>query len=91
MSHLTASKDQMILRVRRIIGQLQAVERALEADAPCAVTLHRVAAVRGAVGGLVDRIVEDHLRAHVAQPGLTDAERNAGAEEVLAAIRRYSK
>ena len=91
MAHLQANRQQLIRRVRRITGQLQAVERALEEDAPCAVTLHRVAAVRGAVNGLLDEILEDHLREHVAHPRLSEAERAAGAEELLAVIRRYAK
>lgn len=91
MSHLAANRQPLINRVRRIAGQLAAVERALEGDADCATTLQRVAAVRGAVNGLLDEIVEDHLREHVARPGLTDAERAAGAEELLAVIRRYTR
>jgi DNA-binding FrmR family transcriptional regulator len=91
MAHTQANKEQLVKRVRRIAGQIQAVERALQEDAPCAVTLHRVAAVRGAINGLLDEILEDHLREHVAHPGLTDADRAAGAEELLTVIRRYSK
>jgi DNA-binding FrmR family transcriptional regulator len=91
MTHASANKEQLVLRVRRIVGQVQAVERALEGDAPCSVTLHRVAAVRGAINGLLEEIIEDHLREHVARPGLADAERAEGAEELLAVIRRYSK
>ncbi|HUD28154.1 MAG TPA: metal-sensing transcriptional repressor, partial [Novosphingobium sp.] len=57
----------------------------------CSEVLHLVAAVRGAVNGLLDEIIADHLQAHVAAPGLTDAERAEGAEELLAVIRRYAK
>jgi DNA-binding FrmR family transcriptional regulator len=81
----------LIARVRRIAGQVAAVERELTADASCTKVLHLVAAVRGAVNGLVDEIIADHLEAHVAAPGLSDAERGEGAEELLAVIRRYSK
>jgi DNA-binding FrmR family transcriptional regulator len=93
MSHLSSpqQKQDLINRVRRIAGQIEAVERALTDDAPCAVTLQRVAAVRGAINGLMDEIVEEHLHDHVARPGLTDAERAAGAEELAVVIRRYSK
>jgi len=91
MSHLHESKDSLIARVRRIAGQVAAVERELTGDASCATVLHRVAAVRGAVNGLMDEIIADHLEAHVSRPGLTDAERAEGAEELLAVIRRYAK
>jgi DNA-binding FrmR family transcriptional regulator len=91
MSHLHSDDGALLKRVRRIAGQVGAIERALEADAECAKVLHLVAAVRGAVNGLLDEIIADHLEAHVAKPGLCDAERAAGAKELLAVIRRYSR
>ncbi len=39
----------------------------------------------------MDEIIEDHVREHVASPTLSDEERNKGVEELLEAIRRYSK
>ena len=90
MAHLSGSNSDLIARVRRIGGQAAAVERALREEAECATVLHRVAAVRGAVNGLLDEIIAEHLEAHVARSGLTDDERSAGAEELLVAIRRYS-
>jgi FrmR/RcnR family transcriptional regulator, repressor of frmRAB operon len=91
MAHLSSNKDSLLKRVKRIQGQLQAIERALEADADCAQTLHLVAATRGAMNGLTDEIIESHARSHVAAPDLTDEERSQGLEELLAAIRRYAK
>ena len=90
MSHV---KDDpaLVQRVRRIAGQVAAIERALVEEKECAITLHLVAAARGAMNGLMDQIVEAHVEAHVAAPGLTDAERARGAEELIAAIRRYAK
>ncbi len=90
MAHL--KNDQALMsRVRRISGQLAAVERAIDGEADCASVLQQVAAVRGAVNGLMDEILESHLREHVAAPGLSDAARAQGAEELMAAIRRYAK
>ncbi len=91
MSHLSESSTDLIARVRRIGGQVAAIERALASDAPCANVLHQVAAVRGAVNGLLDEVIADHLTEHVARADLSDAERSAGAEELLAVIRRYAK
>ncbi|CAI8915843.1 FrmR/RcnR family transcriptional regulator, repressor of frmRAB operon [Pseudomonas sp. IT-P253] len=91
MSHIHEHKDDLLNRVRRISGQVQAVERALESNADCAKTLHLVAAVRGAVNGLLDQFIEAHAREHVAHPGLSDEERAEGLEDLLQAIRRYSK
>lgn len=91
MGHLSGSNADLIARVRRIAGQINAVERELSADVACGKVLHLVAAVRGAVNGLMDEIIAEHVEAHVARPGLTDEERAEGADELLAVIRRYAK
>lgn len=91
MAHLSGSNTDLIARVRRIGGQVSAVERSLREEADCADVLHLVAAVRGAVTGLLEEIIAEHLEQHVARSGLTDEERHQGAEELLAAIRRYAK
>jgi DNA-binding FrmR family transcriptional regulator len=91
MAHLVEKKGELLARVRRIAGQVAAVERGLERDAGCADILHLVAAVRGAVNGLLDEIIVDHLKEHVAGPALTDAQRARGAEELMTVIRRYVK
>ncbi|CAN5735878.1 metal/formaldehyde-sensitive transcriptional repressor [soil metagenome] len=91
MAHLSKQNDALLARVRRIAGQVAAIERALTAEEDCTTTLHLVAGVRGAVGGLMDEIIQAHLREHVAHPALSDAERQEGAEELIKALRRYSK
>ncbi len=90
MAHLSHD-EALVKRVRRIAGQVAAIERALTEGADCATTLHLAAAVRGAVNGLMDEIIEAHMDAHVAAPGLSDAERAQGADELRTAIRRYSR
>lgn len=77
--------------MKRLAGQIEAIDKALLRDAPCAELLHQVAGVRGAVNGLLDEIVESHLLEHVARPGLSDEERAQGAEELKAVICRYAK
>ena len=91
MAHLTTENDALLMRVRRIAGQVAAIERALGKADSCTTTLHLVAATRGAISGLMDEIIKAHVREHVARPDLPDDERAAGAEELIAAIRRYSK
>ncbi|CAN7568827.1 metal/formaldehyde-sensitive transcriptional repressor [Phenylobacterium sp. LjRoot219] len=90
MAHLN-SQPELIARVRRLTGQLAAVERALTNGGDCASVLQQVAAIRGAVNGLMEEILETHLREHVAAPDLTPAARAQGADDVIAAIRRYAK
>ena len=62
----------------------------LVADAPCTDTLNLVAAVRGAVAGLMDELVEEHLRCHVAAPELSPEQRAQGADELAVILRRYA-
>ncbi|WP_424813688.1 metal/formaldehyde-sensitive transcriptional repressor [Roseococcus sp. YIM B11640] len=91
MAHLTCHRDPLLARVRRIAGQVAALEKAIAGDVGCAEVLHQAAGVRGAIAGLMDELIEDHLREHVARPGLTDEERAAAAKELAAVIRRYGK
>jgi len=89
--HVVENREKLLARVRRIAGQVGAIERQLSGDAGCSETLQLVASVRGAVGSLMEELIEQHMRDHVARPGLTDDEREAAAEEMLALIRRYGK
>ncbi len=91
MAHIRNNQDTLLARVRRIAGQVEAVERSLESEADCAQVLQLVAAVRGAVNGLMDEIIVDHLRAHVVADALTSDERRKGADDLMTVIRRYSK
>ncbi|GGC61044.1 metal/formaldehyde-sensitive transcriptional repressor [Chelatococcus reniformis] len=88
MGHMLREKPKLLARVRRLKGQMEAIERALEAEAPCAEVLNLVASVRGAVNGLTAELIEDHLRAHVVEAADAEAWR-AGAEELIAVVRTY--
>jgi DNA-binding FrmR family transcriptional regulator len=90
MGHTRHSKDKLLIRVRRIRGQVEAIEKALNAERECAELLQLIAAVRGAVSGLMNEVVEGHIRHHVLAPKATKAERQ-GAEELVAIVRSYFK
>lgn len=92
MSHTTRDKPKLLARIRRIRGQVEALERALDAEKECADILHQIAAVRGAIGGLMLEVLEGHVRAHIADPSITDdAERTKGADELIGVLRTYVK
>ena len=91
MAHTSTNKKKLVARVRRIAGQIAAIERAIDSEAGCSQILQQVAAARGAMSGLLEELVEDHLRHHVAHPELSDADRRDGADELIAIIRRYSR
>nr|WP_100548277.1 MULTISPECIES: formaldehyde-responsive transcriptional repressor FrmR [unclassified Pseudomonas] len=62
MPHNPREKKQALTRVRRIRGQVDALEQALDEGAECAAILQQLAAVRGAVNGLMAAILESYLR-----------------------------
>lgn len=75
-------------RVKRLQGQIQAVDQALmQPDSSCIDVLQQVAAVRGAVNGLMNELVEAHLRHHVLKQHseLDEAE----LAEFLKLLKRY--
>lgn len=92
MAHTINNKSKLLGRVRRIRGQIEAVERALEAEIGCTDVLMLVASVRGAVNGLTAELLEDHIRHHVVDPAHeSDADRAKGAAELIDVIRTYLK
>jgi DNA-binding FrmR family transcriptional regulator len=92
MPHTIKKKTKLLARVGRIRGQVEALERALEGEKDCAEVLQQIAAVRGAINGLMAEVVEDHIYMHIADPSITnDAERRKGADELIDVIRAYLK
>ena len=90
MGHTVENKSKLIARVRRLKGQMAAIERALEAETSCAEILNLVASVRGATNGLVVELLEDHLRNHIVDVE-SDARRASGAAELIEVMRRHLK
>lgn len=92
MGHTVLKKTKLLARVRRIRGQTEAIERALEAEAECGEVLRLIASVRGAVNGLMAEVVEDHIRTHVVDPAFEpDRARAQGADELIDVVRTYLK
>ncbi|MBF0183160.1 MAG: metal/formaldehyde-sensitive transcriptional repressor [Magnetococcales bacterium] len=92
MSHTIRDKTKLLARVRRIRGQVEALERALEAEKGCGEVLHQIAAIRGATNGLMSVVVEDHVRTHIVDPAISsEAERLQGAEALIEVLRTYLK
>ena len=91
-THTIREKEKLLGRVRRIRGQVEAVERALEAEAGCEKVMHLLASTRAAMSGLMAEVIEDHVRTH-----LVDPEKHPGAlndeatDELLAVVRTYLK
>jgi len=92
MSHAIREKSKLLNRVRRIRGQIEAVERALEQEIGCADAMQLIAGARGAINGLMAEVLEDHIRMHVSDPGPNpDSERAQATEELIDVVRAYLK
>lgn len=83
-------KLKLLNRVRRVRGQVEAVERALKEEQGCAAVLHLIVAARGALNSLMTEVIEDHIRTHVVDPA-KDIERTRGADELIEAVQAYLK
>jgi DNA-binding FrmR family transcriptional regulator len=90
MTHTVRDKEKLLARVRRIRGQVEAIERALNAEAGCEKVMHLLASTRAAMSGLMAEVVEDHVRTHLvdgeAHPRALNED---AAEQLLAVVRTY--
>jgi DNA-binding FrmR family transcriptional regulator len=90
MTHTIREKAKLLNRVRRIRGQVEAIERAVEQEIGCADVMQLIAAARGAMGGLMAEVIKDHVRLHVMDPEPA-YERAQGAQELIDVVRSYLK
>ena len=100
MAHTIKNKQKLINRVRRIRGQIEAIEKALAREEDCSRILQTIAASRGAINGLMAEVVEDQIRVHVADPARLAAARRSRArraparqetDDLIAVIKTYLK
>ncbi len=91
MPHSPEDKKRALTRIRRLKGQVEAVERAIEAGTDCSLLLQQIAALRGASGGLMAEIIDIHMRETLGltQRGAPDGD--AEFENVMKLLRTYLK
>jgi DNA-binding FrmR family transcriptional regulator len=90
MSHHEREKIKMVQRLRKLRGQLDAVERALTSDEDCGDQLMLLAAVRGGVNSLMGEVLEDHIRFHLTE-GAAEKIAPELAEDLIDLVRAYLK
>ena len=92
MSHTVREKQKLQARIRRIKGQVEAIERALDREAGCEQVMQLIAATRGAISGLMAEVVEDHVRTHLFDPERDpDAPNREAVDQLLEVVRTYLK
>jgi DNA-binding FrmR family transcriptional regulator len=85
------AQKKALTRVRRIRGQIDALERALESGADCSLILQQIAAVRGAANGLMAEILEGHIRETFEKTQGYNVELNQSVNDTIDLVRSYLK
>ena len=85
----TATKDQLLKRLRRIEGQVRGVEGMVDDDRYCIDVLTQISAIQAALDKVALGLVDDHTRHCVM--GATGDERADKADELMAAVGRLMR
>jgi len=92
MAETVEDRQKLINRVRRLAGQIEALERAVESDAGFTEIMRLLTAGRGAMNSIMAEVVEDHIQAHLMggdrRPSRAELE---AVEELLDVLRSYIK
>ena len=90
MGHVAQEKQKLLNRLKRIRGQVEAIERAVESDGECTRVLQQATACRGAMDGFIAEVIEDHIREHMIDPeAAADDTRRFAAEELITIVHSY--
>ena len=92
MTHTIHEKQKLLNRVRRLRGQIEAIERALEAEDSCTQVMRLLTAARGAINGMMAEVVEDHIQMHMMEANRKPTRNEVeAADELVEVLRSYIK
>ncbi len=91
MPHSPEDKKRALNRIKRIQGQCEGIQRSLEAGADCAPVLMQMAAVRGAMNGLMTEILESYIKEEFAEKLKPDSEAGEDIGELVKLVKSYFK
>ena len=93
MAHTQRDKKKLLNRVRRIRGQVDAIERALEEGTEeCSAILQTIASCRGAMNGLMAEVIGGHISFHIINPDRNPtSEQSKAAQELIDIVNAYLK
>lgn len=90
VTHVQREQAKLLNRLKRIKGQIAAMERAVEEEKECASILQQATACRGALDGFIAEVIEDHIREHLVDPALPRTDPRAqAAEELVDIVHSY--
>lgn len=91
MPHSPEDKKRALTRLKRIKGQAEALERAVEAGTECAALLQQIAALRGATNGLMAEVLESHFRETFVAPAEQKTDTDTEIDAIMRILRTYLK
>jgi DNA-binding FrmR family transcriptional regulator len=90
MGHLAKEKTKLLNRLKRLRGQIDAIERAVEADVECVRVLQQATSCRGALDGFIAEVIEDHIREHVIDPSKSRNDPHSqAADDLIDIVHAY--
>jgi DNA-binding FrmR family transcriptional regulator len=91
MGHTIRDKQKLLNRVRRIRGQIDAIERALVEESDCLKVLQQITGCRGAMNGLLAVVLEDHIRTHLVDADPHEGDHGDAKEQLIDIVHSYFK
>jgi DNA-binding FrmR family transcriptional regulator len=85
----TATKDQLLKRLRRVEGQVRGVQNMVDEDRYCIDVLTQISAIQAALDKVALGLMDDHAR-HCVIDGPADL-KEARTEELMAAVARLMR
>ena len=91
MSHVFDDKKKILARIKRIKGQLDAVERSINEESECFKILQTLSACRGAMNGLMGELIEGHIKEHVVHHPNPKSKEDKAALDLITLLKTYWK
>ncbi len=91
MSHVFNDKAKILARIKRIKGQLDAVERSINEESECFKILQTLTACRGAMNGLMGELIEGHIKEHVIHSPSSKNKDHQAALDLITLLKTYWK
>lgn len=90
MSHTIRDRQKLTARTSKIQGQVIALKKMLDEPHECAAVLQQIAAIRGAVNGLMREVIKGHLTEHIVYES-EEVKREEDLDVILKVLDSYIK
>ncbi|NLV20748.1 MAG: metal-sensitive transcriptional regulator [Syntrophomonadaceae bacterium] len=84
------SRKKVLIRLRRIEGQVRGVQRMIENEAECSEIMNQIAAIKSAVNQVGLLVFENHARECIAR-SLSEEDNEQSFDEIVKMMGRFIK